>query len=311
MTNNTALKIESAELPAKNLAADLARDGIVVLKNFVTGDTLASMQKTFAIMLKRMRWNDFAGFEKTEPYRHMIQDILTLDQGFVDCVLDPTVKATLNEYLGDNYSLVEAKGWLSNPTSVDFNGWHGDCWYDQNTITDRVPREVKLAVYLTDVESGAFNYVKGTHGKNPRARVPNKEVESMKNAEIVEVKGSAGTAFLFDTTGIHRQAVPILKHRQAVFYNFHDPRTPLQTEDVTYYRYHPLLLNAAFLGGLSASDMRILGFGDKTNYIPHFERRPRDEIFQKIMASSYSAKMRVDRFKSRVVGKLNRMLGVK
>jgi hypothetical protein len=298
----------SLKIDTKSLAADLARDGIVVLPNFVSGAKLESIQKTFATMLKRMRWNDFAGYEKTEPFRHMIQDILTLDQGFVDCVLDQTVKATLNDYIGDGYALVEAKGWLSNPTTVDFNGWHGDCWYDQNKITEYVPREVKLAVYLTDVESGYFNYVKGTHGKNPRFRVPNWEVEAMKNAEIVQVKGAAGTAFMFDTSGIHRQSVPILKHRQAVFYNFHDPSIPLQEEDVKYYRYHPIQLNAAFLGALDSDDMRILGFGDKRNFVLHFERGARDERFQKFMASTYSAKMRMDRLNSRIRARINRMM---
>ena len=304
MSAQPSLKIDTS-----SLASDLERDGIVVLPNFVGGETLKSMQKTFATMLKRMRWNDFAGYEKTEPYRHMIQDVLMLDQGFVDCVLNPVVKATLSDYIGDGYALVEAKGWLSNPTTVDFNGWHGDCWYDQKKITDYVPREVKLAVYLTDVESGAFNYVKGTHGKNPRSRVPNWEVEAMKNAEIVEVKGVAGTAFMFDTTGIHRQSVPILKHRQAVFYNFHDPSIQLQEEDVTYYRYHPLLLNSAFLGNLDSDDMRILGFGDKRNYVPHFERKGRDEVFQKIIASAYTGKIHIDRFRSRVISKAKRILG--
>jgi len=305
MSGQTSRKIES-----KSLAATLESDGIVVLPNFVSGETLKSMQKIFQIMLKRMRWNDFAGYEKTEPYRHMIQDVLTLDQGFVDCVLDPTIKSTLSEYLGNQYALVEAKGWLSNPTAVDFNGWHGDCWYDQNKITDYVPREVKLAVYLTDVESGYFNYVKGTHGKNPRFRVPNWEVEAMKGDEIVEVKGVAGTAFMFDTSGIHRQSVPIIKPRQAVFFNFHDPAIPLQEEDVVYNRYHPLLLNSAFLGNLDSDDMRVLGFGDKRNYVPHFERAPRHELFQKLVAATYSGKIRIDRFNARVVGKVKRTLGI-
>ena len=80
--------------------------------------------------------------------------------------------------------------------------------------------------------------------------------------------GPAGSAFLFDTSGTHRQGVPMLEPRQAVFYNYHDPDVPLQQEDIDYYRYHPLLLNAAFLGGLSPEDQRILGFGNKTNY--HF-----------------------------------------
>ena len=73
----------------------------------------------------------------------------------------------------------------------------------------------------------------------------------------------------FDTSGIHRQGVPMLEARQALFYNYHhDPSVPLQPDDVKYYRYHPLLLNAAFLGNLSAEDMGIFGFGNKANYPP-------------------------------------------
>ena len=56
-----------------------------------------------------------------------------------------------------------------------------------------------------------------------------------------------------------------------MFFNYHDPRVPLQKEDVAFYRYHPLLLNAALLGDLSNEDRQILGFGDKTNYIAAFE----------------------------------------
>ena len=48
---------------------------------------------------------------------------------------------------------------------------------------------------------------------------------------------------------------------------------PLQREDVDYYRYHPLLLNAAFLGNLTKEDERILGFGDKRNYQENFLRK--------------------------------------
>ena len=76
----------------------------------------------------------------------------------------------------------------------------------------------------------------------------------------------AGTVILFDTSGIHRQAIPVLEPRQAFFFNYHDPSFPIMPEETEYYRYHPLMLNAAFLGGLSAEDCRVLGFGNKTNY---------------------------------------------
>jgi len=86
---------------------------------------------------------------------------------------------------------------------------------------------------------------------------------------------------------------------------------PLQAEDVEYYRYHPLLLNAAFLGGLTDEDRRVLGFGDKTNYLPGFERRLRHRWFQAAMRRGYDLKLLVGTYGRRVTGKLKRLLGIK
>src|SRR6185312_4671159 len=102
--------------------------------------------------------------------------------------------------------------------------------------------------------------------------VRNNEIADVPASQILELTGKAGSAFLFDTSGIHRQGVPMLEPRQAIFYNYHDPFVLLQKEDVDYYRYHPLLLNAAFLGNLTSEDTRILGFGNKTNFLPAFYR---------------------------------------
>jgi hypothetical protein len=90
----------------------------------------------------------------------MVEDVLTLEQRFVDAALHLIVKEVLTRYLG-RFALVEAKGWRSLPTRRDFHGWHGDEWYDQNA-TEEIPKEVKLGFYWTDVRSGAFNYIKGT-----------------------------------------------------------------------------------------------------------------------------------------------------
>ena len=203
----------------------LRQDGIVLLPDLLTGEQLEGMQSAFDVRLKRMRWNDFDGFEKTEPYRHMVQDILTLDQGFVDVALNPLVKSILSEYIGPQYQLCEAKGWKSRPTKKDFHGWHGDAWYDQQHVSE-ISKEVKLGVYLTDVKTGSFNYIKGSHRKQHPRSVDMAEVEEIPQSEIVEVKGKAGSAFLFDTSGIHRQGVPMLEPRQAVFFNYHNVRQP-------------------------------------------------------------------------------------
>lgn len=293
---------------AADLVRELEQNGLVILPSLLSGEQLAGMQQAFARRLKRQRWNDVDGYEKTEPYRHVVQDVLALHQGFVDVALHPTVKEVLNAYLGKPWALVEAKGWLSLPTRKDFHGWHGDAWYDQTKVQG-IPREVKLALYLTDVRSGAFSYLLGTHGKQVPHLLTKGEVPDLPSDRITQVTGKAGTAFLFDTSGIHRQSHPILEPRHAIFLNYHDPRVPLQREDVEYYRYHPLLLNAAFLGQLSAEDQSILGFGDKTHYQESFERQAQHRAFQSVMSGTFNAKLHVDRLWERVTGKLGRLLG--
>jgi hypothetical protein len=288
------------------LASELDTNGIVVLPNLLNSEQLGGMQKAFEARLRRMRWNNIDGYHKTERFRHMIEDVLLLDQGFLDLALHPLVKQILTRYLGTNYELTEAKGWKSLPTRRDFHGWHGDSWYDQTTET-KIHREIKLAMYLTDVRTGAFNFIKGSHGQQHPRTVKNYEVEDFEASRFVELTGAAGTAFLFDTSGIHRQGVPMLEPRQAIFYNYHDPRVRLQPEDVNYYRYHPLLLNAAFLGGLSSEDQRILGFGNKTNFQPCFERQAQTPLAYNAFSAVFNWQLRARELRYRIAGRLKRM----
>ena len=287
------------------LVTELEVNGIALLPSLLTQEQLTGMQRAFAAKLRRLRWNNFDGYQKTEPYRHMVEDVLLLDQGFVDLAIHPLIQQVLNRYLGQPYELTEAKGWKSLPTKRDFHGWHGDAWYDQSA-TAVIHKEVKLAMYLTDVKSGAFNFIKGSHRKQAPRMVRQSELGDVPASQIAELVGRAGTAFLFDTSGIHRQGVPMLDERQAIFYNYHDPSVPLQEEDVTYYRYHPLLLNAAFLGGLSTEDQKILGFGNKTNYLQAFERRQKPAVFYRAMCAGLNVQLRLGNLLERVAARLKR-----
>jgi len=295
----------SLESTTTTVLEQLERDGVAVLSGFIQGEQLAGMQRAFESRLQRMRWNYFEGYERTERFRHMVEDVLVLDQGFVDIAIHPLVKETLRTYIGPNYELVEAKGWKSLPTRRHFHGWHADAWYDQ-TKASAIAREIKLGVYLTDVETGAFGYIKGTHRQYHPRIWKDHEIDALKASQIVRVLGKAGTAFLFDTTGIHGQSCPILEPRQAVFYNYHDPSVPLEQENIDNYRYHPLALNAALLGNLTSEDQRILGFGNKTNYTPAFVPHPNYSMFQAVSRHIFDTKILADDFLSRVSARLKR-----
>ncbi len=287
------------------LASELETNGVVVLPSILSAEQLREMQEAFEARLRRLRWNNFDGYQRTEIYRHMIEDVLLLAQGFVDLAVHPLVKQILSRYLGSSYQLTEAKGWKSLPTTRDFHGWHGDMWYEQKEDTP-IHREIKLAMYLTDVRSGAFNFIKGTHQRQHPHNLKRDEVSALPLSELVEVKGAAGTVFLFDTSIVHRQGIPMLEPRQAIFYAYHDPGVALQQEDVDYYRYHPMLLNAAFLGDLSEEDQRILGFGDKRNFQPAFVRQDQPSLIYRLYAASLGAHVRLQDLRDRVKARLQR-----
>ena len=168
---------------------------------------------------------------------------------------------------------------------------------------------MKLGVYLSEVKSGGFVYIKGTHGRQHPRPLSREEARVLPHECLVEVTGPAGLAFLFDTSGFHRQSVPVLEPRKAVFLAYHDPNIPLQQEDLEYYRYHPLQLNAAFLGNLTDEDRRILGFGNKTNFQPGYERRPRHAYFRALVERNYDAKLFWEEFHQRVKARLKRLTG--
>ena len=287
------------------LTLELETNGLVVLPPLLSTEQLREMQDAFDARLRRLRWNNFDGYQRTEIYRHMIEDVLLLAQGFVDLAVHPLVKQLLSRYLGANYQLTEAKGWKSLPTKRDFHGWHGDMWYEQKPDAP-IHREIKLAMYLTDVHSGPFNFIKRTHQRQHPHNLKRDEVNALPLSELVELKGPAGTVFMFDTSIVHRQGIPMLEPRQAIFYAYHDPSVVLQKEDIDYYRYHPMVLNAAFLGNLSVEDQRILGFGDKRNFQPAFVRQDQPSLIYQLYAATTGAQVRAEDLRERFKARLQR-----
>jgi hypothetical protein len=291
------------DLSQKEILQTLEKDGVVVLQNFLSAEAISSLQATMSSRLAHGCWNTPFGYTNEDNFRFMVEDVLTMDEHFQLAALDPRISDVLKSYLGDHYCLVEAKAWRSLPCEKDFHGWHNDAWYDHSLAN--VPRQLKLGIYLTDVKSGAFTYIRATHGETRHKLVPSDVAETEKD-RILTVIGKAGTAILFDTSGIHRQSFPILEQRDAVFFCYNDPKVPLQKEDVDYYRYHPLHLNAAFLGSLNSEQMRVLGFGNRSLYRPAFVRAPRNQKISNFLTASNKAWIIFERFYTRVHARIKK-----
>ena len=249
----------------------LKKDGIYLLGQILPGHTIDRMKLVYSRALEKPTWNTWIGFEQNEKWRRLIENVLLYDKSFLDLPLREELSAILAEYIGPKFELTEARGWETVATKRNFHGWHQDAWCREDLVPR--PREIKLACYLTDVTSGQFQYIAGTHQRTGPARMYSaREIEPLAD-RIVDVKGEAGTCFLFDTSGIHRQSTPVLEKRWVLFYNFHDPATPLGDFATGYSRYRPQMLNACFLGGLTHEQQRILGFYRKNEEVFHPEEQ--------------------------------------
>lgn len=243
----------------EGIAAQLERDGIAELPMLLAPAQLAGLQRAFRGVLARPSFNTWLGYEQNEKWRILVENVMALHPAAFDLALHPLVTDALRRYLGPEFALTEARGWRTIRTRRNFHGWHADAWHDPSFQGE--PREVKLAVYLSDVESGHFAYLAGTHRprRAPRHWGP-AEVAPLQHLERA-MRGKAGSCFLFDTAGVHRQTTPCLTPRDVLFFNFHDPAVPIQAEDVANARYRPMQLNAGYLPVLDAEQARILGFG--------------------------------------------------
>ena len=258
-----------------DLLATLERDGIVELPMLMDEHALERMQQAFSSRVEHVAYNGDAGYKAIDPYRRFVDDLCAISRDFIDVAAHPLVAELVRQYVGASATITEAKGWRSIPTHDDFHGWHNDAWYHPEL--EEVPRQLKLAVYLSDVNSGEFHYIRGTQGQRRHAHFSDEDVHEMSERRI-EMKASAGTAFLFDVSGIHRQAIPILEDRDVVFFVYNDPETPLQEVDVRARRYRPLMLRASDIGGLTTGQSDLLGIGNRALEHDGVAAKPEDNI---------------------------------
>jgi len=303
---------------AQPILETLERDGVVALPQMLDDTALAGLQDSFRRVLQHASFNTWAGYQQNEKWRVLVENALTVDPAAVRLALHPLLKQVLRGYLGDTFALTEARGWRTIRTKTNFHGWHNDAWYAEpaDPAAPR-PREVKLALYLTDVTSGHFGYIAGSHIAPGKPRHWSAaEVAPMRERQR-NMLGKAGSAFLFDTAGIHCQTTPVLDPREVLFLNFHDPAVKIQELDVKQGRYQPLLLNAAFLPEMNDEDRRILGFGQRKGRtvpesivgLPASRRFP---LLHSAVSLGLSAKLEIqemNRQVRRVRNRLGRMLG--
>ena len=274
----------------QDVVEQLSKNGIAVLENFISVSEVVQKQQCYENSLRHSQFNTWQGYQQNERWRLLIENLLTLSPAFMFPIKNDDLMTICRVYIGEKFQVTEARGWKTIKTKRNFHGWHNDAWYDVNKCQSPPP-QLKLGIYLSDVESGEFAYVEQSHLKKLNPGHWNQKQVDIMNLPIRHVTGKAGTAFLFDTSGIHRQNYPVLVSRNVAFFNFHDPSFPIQSLDKTYDRYAPLLLNAAFLSDLTKEQERILGFGDKRYFEEAFVPKQRYPVLHQMVQLALTSRL--------------------
>ena len=246
----------------------LNNDGIIILHDIIPEILLKNMQRAFEQKLSHITFNSTYGSQRTEMFRHYVEDLLMVDPSFVKFAINPELMKIVRGYISNDVVLKECRGWQTKIVKKHFHSWHKDGWYDKK-IYSSPPRQLKVVIYLTDVSSGSFSYIKGTHNSvksNPdilHEHFNDQFLEPYKENKIFAL-GKAGTVVIFNTAGIHCQNSPNLLPRNAAFYTFHSPEIQIDQSEMEYNRYEPLLISNEFIDDtFTMSDLKMLGFFQK------------------------------------------------
>jgi hypothetical protein len=175
--------------------------------------------------------------------------MFAVSRSFIKFSTHPRFFELFDQILGSNYRLKVHRYYET------YGGHHMEWHCDGRTFAN-IPGLIVLA-YVTDVEDGEFQYVRGSqHWSRGTDFYTDRFVKQNCDAELLSFKGPRGTLIIFDIYGIHR-AKPVKKG------NFVRKNLLFQVDDTLGYS-EPLLVNPEYFDNLDDRTKRYLGFGQPT-----------------------------------------------
>ena len=248
------LSIQNSEI-----AREVKDKGFFKAANALTPEFLSNIEKDVESSGLSLNNNYVSGVYFTHGNQFFLTHMLAASISFYNYCTNSKVIDFCKEYFGPVFSL-KALRYYEN-----FGGqnmmWHTDNRsYEKskkNETHNTSPGIIFLA-YVSDVEDGEFQYVKGSHiwsGENTHHDYTTDYLKKNYANDIIGFKGKKGDILIYNAWGVHR-AKPsknIDFVRKTLFF---------QVEKQTKYR-EPILLNSEFISEASDDLKMYLGFGKK------------------------------------------------
>lgn len=197
----------TSETLEQHVADRLHTDGWVILRDFMTPESIAALRKTAdRILLAQKRREARDGPEENFGSRRA-RELLGRHEAFWDCATHPLMTACAGRLLGDGFHIGAAALNEVNP-GARAQRLHRD---DEHvTIPRPFVRPVVMntiwALHDFTIESGATRFVSGSH----------REARPDSETHIAHAEMPAGSVFIFDGSLWHGSSANTSTHRRRV-----------------------------------------------------------------------------------------------
>ena len=241
------------ETEIDNVVNEINENGYFEFANALTSEAVSKIEKEAKTKLD-INQNKISGVYCEKQYYYT--NLLTISKTFYDFVTSKFVLETCERYLGNSFRLKALRYY-------ETYGGHHMQWHTDNK-TDKgfahIPGLIFI-FYVSDVENGQFQYIKGSHtwsGKKAYSNYSDDFINKNYKDKIKNFKLSKGSLIIYNTYGIHR-AEPVFKNnftRRSVFFQV----------DSEIENSEPIILNTKFITEMNDKIPMFLGFGKPSNY---------------------------------------------
>lgn len=241
------------EIEIDNVVNEINENGYFEFENALTSEAVSKIEKEAKTKFD-INQNKISGVYYEKQYYYT--NLLTISKTFYDFVTSNFILETCKRYLGNSFRLKALRYYET------YGGHHMQWHTDNKTDKGFAPIPGLIFIfYVSDVENGQFQYIKGSHtwsGKKAYSNYSDDFINKNYKDKIKNFKLSKGSLIIYNTYGIHR-AEPVFKNnftRRSVF---------LQV-DSNIENSEPIILNTKFITEMNDKISMFLGFGKPSNY---------------------------------------------
>ena len=243
----------------ENVSADeiinqIELNGYYAFEKALSNEALNEIEKMAKESTLNFNQNNISGVYKEKQY--FFTNLLTVSKSFYDFVTSKLVLDICEKYMGNSFRLTALRYY-------ETYGKHHMQWHTDNKTDKEFSKFPGLIFicYLSDVNDGQFQYIKGSHlwsSKRDFNDYSDEFIEQSHKQEIENFKYPRGSIIIYNTHGIHR-AKPVMSSnfiRKSIFF---------QVDNITN-NSEPILLNTSFIDKIDNKISMFLGFGRPANY---------------------------------------------